>query len=606
MIIDVKNPTYKYKKPVEFCQEKYYDSKTLAEAILDNWDAAITTFKGGNWEKFWSDYADVPGLAATVNERKFSEVFHAMWSYERDANPDVLFSKIVHIIEPAMKEIPCFIGSLEEIKLWKAEDFKAYFNYRIPSKSDFLGKEILEKDCLPEPGSAFDEEEESILYACNMLREEVFSEFGYTNVEKPFLDMLSGKKSGKEWDKFDFKAVYQRIAEGFYERDIFCYHGKEYASMEEFAKVWEKKIDTWSMKQWDTFIEEIFLEENGRTGFLQWIKKVCPQGNGLSADFRQWKVRFDRKPELREALPKPKEVSLEGYLKWGTQEEHDGILKECADKVENILIWKKSHSECSKVEDLENIYFWFYNLLQQVCETKGCPWEELELTRELDQLMKFRKSWEIMVEQEYYDKRELLKAIRSHDVLSCLEHSFLNDFIYHGRKVDKKIFLPLLACAPVMESYREDCEKVWKLLEKWVQERTYDLEIIYRILIGIYEDIYLELFEVSASDEVVDYYFDFMNRIAVTLLGKNHLGVIIDDSIAKVKPIRRFLLDRIDKNAGSVRDDFALWDSKKAAKIIGGLRELSERRNVDYAEFHSQDAYKKWISVKSRVSQIEG
>lgn len=605
MIINIKNPTYKYKKPVEFCQEKYYDSKSLVEAVLDNWDAAITIFKCGNWERFWSIHVEVTDSVAVANERKFAEIFNTIWSYERDTNPDVLFSKIIHIIEPAMKEIPCFIGSLEEIKLWKAEDFKAYFNHRIPSKSDAFLKEIVERDFLPEPGSAFDEDEESVLYACNMLREEVFTEFGYTNIEKPFFDMLSSKKSGKEWDKFNFKAVYQRIAEGFYERDIFCYRGKEYTSLNEFAQVWEQKIHTWSMKQWNTFIEEVFVEENGRTSFLQWIKQICPQGNVLAADFRQWKMRFDRKPELRETLPKPEEVSLEGYLKWGTQKEHDGVWEECVQKNENILIWKKSHSECSKVEDLENLYFIFYDLLQQICRSEGYPWEELELKRELNQIMQSRKAWEIMVEQEYYDKRELLKAIRSHDVLSCLEHNFLNDFIYGGQKVDKKVFLPVLACASVKESYKEDCKQVRKLLEEWIQSKSCDLERIRKILIIIYESIYLELFKVSAPDEVIDYYFDYMKWMAVTLLGESDIGVVIDDSTIRVNPVKNFLLERIDKNAGSIWKEDVLWDSSKAGKITGGLRELSKRRSVDYTEFYKQDVYKNWISAKKRVSQIE-
>ncbi|MBR5508438.1 MAG: hypothetical protein IKV59_00075, partial [Lachnospiraceae bacterium] len=237
MTLNMKNPTYRYNRPFLFCGRQYRNSKQLAEAILENWDDAITAFKCGDWQDYWRIYVSVDGLKGKKNEKLFADILYRMWSQEQAVNVDVLFTKVLHCIEPGMKEIPCFIKNQKQVELWNVE---AYHDYLCSGAESWSYLERLMKNDLdPDPNRPYHEKTEGMVYMCHMLREQIFSDFGYTDAEKPFLDILLGK-TGKYIEEYDCAMAYRKVADHLYEREVFTYKGKLCRELADFADViWE-------------------------------------------------------------------------------------------------------------------------------------------------------------------------------------------------------------------------------------------------------------------------------------------------------------------------------------------------------------------------------
>ena len=516
-----------------------------------------------------------------------------MWSQEQAVNVDVLFTKVLHCIEPGMKEIPCFIKNQKQVELWNVE---AYHDYLCSGAESWSYLERLMKNDLdPDPNRPYHEKTEGMVYMCHMLREQIFSDFGYTDAEKPFLDILLGK-TGKYIEEYDCAMAYRKVADHLYEREVFTYKGKLCRELADFADViWEYEVDTWNLAKWDAFIEELFQQEEGKTSFLQWLDRVGTEK--MRVLIPEFKKVWDHRIRLEEQKPKLNTISFEACIRWGNQEAHQIWLKEIDEQIEYIQIWKRESSRRRETEVLKNKYKMFFECLCEMSEHSPHSWDKLALAEEFGDHIQKWNIWEREIEQEYIDKKTLLTAIRKHDVLSCLSYDFHKNFWFHGRIKEKTSSLFLLMCAPVEETYRENCLKTLKVLQKWEQEEAEDFEEkVSSIVKDIYSEIFLKLFEENAPDAVLDYYFNFLDRIIDELLGVKNLKVIVrDDSLKKQ------VLSRIDSRVLTISGNNQLWSKDNSRKLECELRALPQRKHVDYTEFHKDTSYLNWVDEKKKL-----
>lgn len=177
MIINVNSPTYQYIRPILFGGVECCDSKRFAEVILDNWDDAITAYKCGEWSDLWNVHTDLDKAEGSEIQRLFNEPYGEMWQIREEKNADVLFTKALHYIEPAMGEIPCFISNQYQLELWPMEKYQDYFQ-KEPACEECLEK-LVKYNWAEDSKRDFDGTKEGILYACHMLREGLFTVYGY-------------------------------------------------------------------------------------------------------------------------------------------------------------------------------------------------------------------------------------------------------------------------------------------------------------------------------------------------------------------------------------------------------------------------------------------
>ena len=95
-----KYATYNYIMPIYFGDKKCTDSYQFIYVVRKNWDAALTTYKSGDWSDLFSTHTDLPEEEAAEMQRRFDEPLKEMFLSGKGKNPDVLFTKAIYWLEP--------------------------------------------------------------------------------------------------------------------------------------------------------------------------------------------------------------------------------------------------------------------------------------------------------------------------------------------------------------------------------------------------------------------------------------------------------------------------------------------------------------------------
>jgi len=238
-----------------------------------------------------------------------------------------------------------------------------------------------------------------------------------------------------------------------------------------------KDIHTWDLAKWDAFIKELFGEENPK--------------------------RTDEKPEIAA-------LSFDNYLKWGNKQEHDVLLKEIRHEIEQMNELRKSaDAELSNAQYLADFYQTFYQLLLEMQEGIPYKWEELAVKAELDIYIHQWENWSQQIESDSDDRNMYEMSLRHHNILCCWDFERRTELELNGESIDLRRYIALLACAPISETYREDCEKFLAFAKS--DREGFSVEEIGTYISDIRQYIYLPMLEQEdVPNEVRSYYYDLL------------------------------------------------------------------------------------------------
>ena len=609
----VKNPTYRYKSPVIFQGKAYFDSKELVEAFLNNWDDGITSFKCGEWEDFWDTSVELEASVKAENKRAFRTIGYHMWEVDHDSNIDVLFTKVLHYFEPALEEIPYFMPGTSQVQLWSGEQFKQLFQREL-KKTEISYLTNLQFDNLGEDWSrTYDTAEREILYVCRMLKEKIFTLFGYAEAEDSFLKVAFSDAERQNGMGEYLVRAYQGVGDRLYERDEFVYQGKVCHSLEEFGALWKDSCAGWSIKEWDAFIETLYEEKEGVCSFPQWLSGLQEQEllrcfNDWKEEAKEWRRRSggSKRNELPEEFPENKPIAWGEYLKYGGQKWHDTLVDAYEKEVEKLPDFIKKQSKRTQVETLKDLYLRMFGYLKEAI--KGLPeYDSYAIKAELEGAIERWKEWEKSNQKAYEDKKMLVNAMRNHKVLSCWNHGFSHPL---WEQSDNGQCLALLACAPIEESFQKDCEAFLQLMEAG----TIDCapEKVKGYAEAIFEFIYRPLVDKSEKpdktiketlDKMIEGYFRLLESLSTKLPATIHLSNIISGEGYK----RRLLLNHQLHGITLEMEHFLRLAEDTMEKKQKEIKELSpERRSVDYTPFYkNNEVYIKWRVQKRKTDEIQ-
>ena len=628
----VEKPTYQYISPVKFKDGVYSNSRSLVEAFLNHWDDALITFKCGDWKDFWNAYVDTEESTKDENRKRFEEIYNAMWSLKNHVNEDVLFTKAIHFFEPALKEIPCFIDS-NVLSIWEGARFRYFFKRELKDEEQTYLMGLMRSNLTSNWEHKYNKSQEDILYACHLIREKIFSLYGYDGKEEAFLELLLDKSEEERTLENCIKA-YQSVADRMYRENEFFYKCYRCTSLEEFAGHWSNICDKWSQKEWDAFIELLYEEKEDALSFRQWL--LNRKEHILYNCLENWKnevQKWEDKAKTRESLIPVKErreipdasfakewsPSLRliwVYGKYGEICSKEMYLEKISlfeKAVENFPERVKQMSKRRQLEEQKMLYVHIYQHLKDAFGHMS-QFEAGALNAEFESLIKMWKEWEDENLRYYEDKKMLAKALRNHDLLSCWNHNFTyNPKKDHGY-FDIRQEIALVTCAPVEGSYQKDCEAFLQLLEAGGEGCTPKEISGYRNT--IWEYIYVPLAQKSEKPdaaakeiigEMLEYYFRFLEKLSEKI--SHTLSQMLSDMMYNKQEVYKkaiFKNYQIREIMSSI-ENCNRFDVDTWKRNLGKSRELpSGKGDVDYIPFYNNnEAYKKWIEKKEQIARIE-
>jgi len=502
----VEKGTYSYTDPVRFKEENYFNSRSLVQAFLDDWDYAVTTFKCGDWKGFWDAYVDADAATKVENSKQFEAIYNAMWDGRNNVSVDVLFAKVIHYFEPALKVIPCFINydltseadnvrysSFRSISLWSGGHIEGFFRRELSiSEQEYL-MSLMRANLKDSWNRKYNNQEEVILYACQMLSEKVFSLYGYEGAEDEFLALLSDTVEADKRTQEEYVKAYQGVADRVFKECGFYYKGNVCNSLEEFGALWKGECDKWSLKEWTAFIKTLY--EQNVFSFRQWLIHIGETKlyNYLEAWREEEKGSVCYSAEREESfLPK----SLLGEKNRLPYFDSDRNVSRYVDDL-NYCLYKPFRREYtgkysyypasdeivsagqsfgslahehlgSKRDKVLLLMKLFPRMFQYLEETIGNmpKYDSSVLKAELDTLLGMWDEWEEECKRIVVDLYMLKNMLCKHDIASCWNHNFTYKPYYELQKLNARQQLVLLACSSENKYYQKNCEAFLKVIEE--------------------------------------------------------------------------------------------------------------------------------------------
>ena len=162
-------------------------------------------------------------------------------------------------------------------------------------------------------------------------------------------------------------------------------------------------------------------------------------------------------------------LSFDDYLKWGNKEMHDALLKEVRQEIERME----------------------------------------EMVKSIDAYIHQCEIWRQQIESDSEDRNMYESCIRHHHIRCCWHFECRSELKLYGESFDLRRYLVLLACAPISETYREDCEKFWAFTKN--NREGFLPEEIATYISDIRNYIYLPMLDQEGVPaEACDYYFDLL------------------------------------------------------------------------------------------------
>ena len=620
MKINVNNPTYQFNRPFIFCGQEYSNSKSLVEAVLDNWDEAITSFKCDEWDDFWETYVEAEESVKAEGQTAFAMISIDIWDENNTSNIDVLFTKVIHYLEPALKEIPYFEPNSSNVSLWGAGQYESFFQRELSRDEKEYLVTLVSNDLIDSEERLFDAKKENILYSCNMLKEEIFTLFGYSAAEEEFHKVAFGVVERNDSveirvvqnvEQEDLVRVYQGVAGRLKHDGEFIYQGQRCSSLEEFGAIWKDECAKWSISEWKSFIEVLYEEKKDAHSFRTWLAQI--KETKLLNDLEDWKREARNWEELNGGMQIDDDISIPDistviqwfdYLEWGDQKWHDSKLTGYEQEAEERKNEVKTKINCSAVEGFEKIMMLFYQYLQDA--VKDMPkYESTVMGERLNGITSRCKDREQRKLRECDEQKRAFLAARNHEVLS-----HLNDERLLGTGNWSRRRVAVLACAPIQESYQKDCEAFLQLIEAGGE--GCEPEQVQSYVEFIFERIYVKLVKsFDTPSEVVEYYFRLIEKLSQKMPETVQLSDILADSQYKYKELVRKYIEGHYKDVTiwdytTSQDDIINEDIlKDYQKKIKSLRAL-ERKNVLYISFYENNIeYDRWREQDTKRKKIE-
>ncbi len=155
-------------------------------------------------------------------------------------------------------------------------------------------------------------------------------------------------------------------------------------------------------------------------------------------------------------------LSFDDYLKWGSKETHDALLDEVRHEI-----------------------------------------------GQLDTYIQQREEWWLQAEADCQDRNMYEMSLRHHNILCCWDFERRTELELNGESIDLRRYIALLACAPISETYREDCEKFLAFAKSG--RDGFSPEEIGTYILDIRQYIYLPMLEQEdVPDEARNYYYDLL------------------------------------------------------------------------------------------------
>ena len=622
MRFTIEKPTYIYKKPVIFQHKEYHNSEELAEAFLEKWNLAVSAFRAGVFLDFWKKYVEVEQEVIENNHFWFHEIYDRMWDVDAKVNLDVLFTKVFHMIEPAIQEVPYWEPGAEEVSLYSVERLQE--NYK--DSSDAREKWIFyvgENGFDSRYNKEYDENFEEIHYLCHMLREEVFSLWGYEGAETPFVKALP--KIGK--DISEFVNAFHRSGDRLYDRKVFLWKGTACRTTDEFAALWISAYEKWDINEWNQFLEELFEKKENAVSIFQWLKELGEDTkcNALKKLEQQWREKapfFD----FREHCPKANYIDYESCFRWTNQEGFLQELDSVERKVEEILPWIKNNSLLEKALKAETDYRKVYCDIHEIFGIVQPDWSSSYLGKRLRWNVEEWKEWEVYAEQTYHRQKKWIDCVRVHDLeygwklTPTDERTVLcsvdlgNDEGELVGEGDNRVLL-LLFCAPVEEHYQARCNACLEYLQKVIPmerkraegEQKADNMInniegeLYWFIYILLKSIILPMVVDQAPDDVVGFYMSFLAKLLEQFpVVKSFDDGKIEECITKVK-------DLLIRGANFK----PIWNPRLVSSSDIKVKESRLKRlpsnanhKIKYTEFYASESYQAMEEEKKTLQAI--
>lgn len=618
----VENPTYCYINPVKFNGENHPDSRSLVQALLNEWDYAVTTFKCGDWNEFWHTCVDTDTETKDKNKKQFEEIYNAMWEPDNNTSIDILFTKAIHFFEPALKEIPCFLVK-ESMSLWGGEQFREFFKRKLYDSEQKYLYTLMCTNLESSWNSMYEDRKADIRYACQLLREQIFSLYGYVEPEKEFLALLSGKMEASKGTKEDFVRVYQGVADKMHQVKGFSYKDKECTSLKEFGALWKDECDKWSIKEWNAFLEILYEEKEGVLSFRPWLLYLGEQK--LMNCLEEWKAGV---PDWKSFCDESEISKFPGHRRGASLESYNIRHSRCRSKLwpmiptyksdaRRVQEFIKENSKKLQAEMLREHYRHIYQYLEESIEHMP-KYESSTLGAELDALIKKWDAWEDEGQRIYEDQKMIIEAIEKHDVPSCWNHNFTYKHYIKGKEVDSRQHLALLACAPLERSYQKDCEAFVQFIEAGGEGCA--PEDVQRYVEAIFEYIYMPIVrEVkkpgaeieNTIDEIVEYYFRLLERLSAKLPAAVELSDILSNKEYKELVFDNPHIQSITSKLASYNNLDKWWVKQYKERYMHTLNEYAMEhyhtylQKVDYKTYLAeQKFYERCETQERKIDEI--
>ena len=177
MILNVYKPTYKFGVPVRFMEKEVDNSLHLVQLLLDHWSLAVAFFRAGFLNDFATKHQPKSETGRNGSFEDIDNFYKLLWGERRDYSADVLFTKVIYLIEPQMDEMPILFLSEDGPRLCD----KSQVQYQFRGVSSIIDCHMELSECVTEDNftlpwdGEYSEDAEKGLYYLQMLREKVFS-----------------------------------------------------------------------------------------------------------------------------------------------------------------------------------------------------------------------------------------------------------------------------------------------------------------------------------------------------------------------------------------------------------------------------------------------
>lgn len=582
MKIKVKKATYSYKKPVEFWGEKYHNSAELAQAFINHWDLAVSAFRSGKFRFFWEEHVENDVHIIKENTRIFYELYYRMWELEENVDLNVVFSKAFHLIEPAERRIP-YLGAGEDLVLFTGEDLGDIFRGISVVNTASC---IIRKNFDSAWEEVFDGTYMGVRYLCQMLREKVFTCFGYIGAEEEFLQFLevhSKEENPTNSISEEFEKIFRNVEVKLYARDAFMYQKTSCLELSEFTDLWKENIVGWNQKQWDVLIEKLLEENENAVSFKQWLTLL-----GEAALVEQLEVlsaKWSNRPKLPESMKTPEILSFWKYLKWGSKQVHEEMAEKLGLSQEDAYSKLKEQNKLPVVLACIEYYKEWNAFLGALQKKSAAVSDDGVIFKQLNEECSKWKQWEQDIAREYKNRKMLLEHVEKQDVLSLWNHSFEQEKFDISPVSEIKDLLILLAVTPIAETYQKALEDCLHFLKE-VKPVT---EVMGRYIQNIYNHILLDNAK-ELPDEVMEDYISFLRRMTEAIPG---MGTLED--YVKLKKLENLVKDTLFDERKELQ---RINDPGEIVADVSLLSKIATRnqKNLesDYPEFFVSGVGKEW------------